>query len=97
MLTSSERKHRASIPNNITIPSNTSYNNSPHLINAAAQPTPFGGTKRYLFSVYKKKPLNDMSKVHLMPRDYQSQKYQPLNYEDSIKEEISKSKILPAA
>jgi hypothetical protein len=56
MLTSSEQKHRASIPNNITIPSNTSYNNSPHLINAVAQPTPFGGTKRYLFSVYKKKP-----------------------------------------
>jgi hypothetical protein len=30
ILTSSEQKHRASIPNNITIPSNTSYNNSPH-------------------------------------------------------------------
>lgn len=37
-----------------------------------------------------------MSKVHLLPRDYQSQKYYPLTYEDSIKEEISKSKILPA-
>jgi hypothetical protein len=37
MMTSSEQKHRASIPNNISIPSNTSYNNnSPHLINGVA-------------------------------------------------------------
>ena len=32
-----------------------------------------------------------MTKVHLLPRDYQSQKYQPLNYDDSIKEEITKT------
>lgn len=36
ILTSSEQKHRASIPNQISIPSHTSYNASPRLLNAPA-------------------------------------------------------------
>lgn len=70
VLTSAEQKHRASIPNNITIPSNTAYNNSPRLVNGPPKAVTAGGTKKYLFSVYKKKPMNDMSKVQLLPRDY---------------------------
>ncbi len=68
--TSAEQKHRASIPNNISIPSNTVYNNIPRLVNGPPQAVTVGGTKKYLFSVYKKKPMNDMSKVQFLPRDY---------------------------
>ena len=41
--------------------------------------------KKYIFSVYSKKPVNDMAKVFVLPRDYRTPKYNPMLYEESIK------------
>jgi hypothetical protein len=39
---------------------NLSHNTSPRIVQAANS---YRGDKKYLFSVYKKKPMNDMNKV----------------------------------
>jgi hypothetical protein len=35
--------------------------------------------------VYSKKPVNDMAKVFVLPRDYLTQRYNPMLYEESLK------------
>jgi hypothetical protein len=69
-LGAAEQLKRLTIVNATTpaaVPPNLSHNVSPRLLQAANS---YRGDKRYLFSVYKKKPMNDMSKVQLLPRDY---------------------------
>ena len=50
-------------------------------------------SKKYIFSVYSKKPVNDMAKVFVLPRDYCTSKYNPMLYEESIKIDQSISLI----
>jgi hypothetical protein len=48
-------------------------------------------SKKYIFSVYSKKPVNDMAKVFVLPRDYLTHKYNPMLYEESIRNDQSVS------
>jgi hypothetical protein len=41
--------------------------------------------------VYSKKPVNDMAKVFVLPRDYLTQRYNPMLYEESLKNDQSVS------
>jgi hypothetical protein len=43
--------------------------------------------KKYIYSVYSKKPVNDLAKVFVLPRDYRTPKYNPMLYEESLKQE----------
>jgi len=61
-LPSAEPQNRVKVQNFAThaVVPNLSHNTSPRLVQAANS---YRGNKKYLFSVYKKKPMNDMNKV----------------------------------